>query len=224
MRKGRLSALRAVCLILCLHLGLWVFIGFLQGASTRSVSSTLRNETLDALVILLVVVFCKKIYLITFEEMGMKYPRPGSKVWLCLLIGGLLWVVVDSVSDAIDQLVPASLSVPMEYDFSAIYAHSRGFSRVGLFFVLGFVTPAVEEIFFRGLIYAALKRGFSPIGSLILSSGIFGLWHVYPSLIVAAVLIGCGLTWLREYESSLLGPIMAHTTINCLSLIFVGTR
>jgi hypothetical protein len=35
---------------------------------------------------------------------------------------------------------------------------------------------------------------------------------------------GCGLTWLREYERSLLGPIVAHMTINCLSLLFFEAK
>lgn len=220
MSRKKFSALKATGLILSLYVGFWILIGFLQKARTVSVSSILLDDALNGLVILLLVVIIKKGYQITFAEMALTCPNVGTNVWLGLLMGGLLWMGAGVLSDTTEHIVPPWLMVPMKYDFLAIYAGSRGVSRAILFFVFGFTTPLIEEIFFRALIHSVLRRGFSPLATLILSSGIFGLWHVYPSLVVATFLIGCGLTWLREYGKSLLGPIVAHTTINCLSLIF----
>ena len=45
---------------------------------------------------------------------------------------------------------------------------------------LGTVVP--EELAFRGLLLALLGRGHGVVASTMISSGLFGLWHILPSL------------------------------------------
>jgi uncharacterized protein len=109
---------------------------------------------------------------------------------------------------------------------------------------LGTVIP--EELAFRGLLLALLRRRWGVAAATLVSSGLFGLWHVLPSLgggaanatiagvvgadaagtavrVVATVLFtsvaGVVLCWLRLRSGSLLAPVLAHWTVNGLGVI-----
>jgi membrane protease YdiL (CAAX protease family) len=111
---------------------------------------------------------------------------------------------------------------------------------------LGTVLP--EELAFRGLLLPLLARGRGMRAATWLSSGLFGLWHVLPSLgggaanaaiagtvgggtagtvarVLATVcftsLAGVVLCWLRLRSGSLVAPLLAHWTVNGLGVIVV---
>ena len=109
---------------------------------------------------------------------------------------------------------------------------------------LGTVVP--EELAFRGLLLPLLARRYGVPAATLLSSGLFGLWHVLASLgggvtnvamagvvggdaagtvvrVIATVLFtslaGVVLCWLRLRSGSLLAPVLAHWTVNGLGVI-----
>jgi membrane protease YdiL (CAAX protease family) len=109
---------------------------------------------------------------------------------------------------------------------------------------LGTVLP--EELAFRGLLLALLGRRYGLLAASLLSSGLFGLWHVVPSLgggtanttmasvvgadaagtvvrvvitVVFTSLAGVVLCYLRLRSDSLLAPVLAHWTVNGLGVI-----
>jgi uncharacterized protein len=124
-----------------------------------------------------------------------------------------------------------------------------GLGRTALWAVLvviplGTVLP--EELAFRGLLLALLGRRYGVLAASLLSSGLFGLWHVVPSLgggtanatmasvvgadaagtvlrvvvtVVFTALAGVALCWLRLRSGSLLAPVLAHWTVNGLGVI-----
>jgi len=109
---------------------------------------------------------------------------------------------------------------------------------------LGTVLP--EELAFRGLLLALLRRRQNTRTATLASSALFGLWHVLASLgggpanamiagavggdaagtaarVVVTVLFtslaGVVLCWLRLRSDSLLAPVLAHWTVNGLGVI-----
>lgn len=102
-------------------------------------------------------------------------------------------------------------------------------------------TALLEELAFRGVLFAAWQRIARPITAAVGSSLIFGLWHIRPSIelldanglaitspgrigtVVAAVaataFAGMVFCWLRIRSRSLLAPYLAHTAINSLALV-----
>lgn len=109
---------------------------------------------------------------------------------------------------------------------------------------LGTVLP--EELAFRGLLLALLARGHGMRAATVASSGLFGLWHILPSLgggvanatIAGAVggdaagtllrvavtvcftaAAGVVLCLLRLRSGSLLAPVLAHWAVNGLGII-----
>jgi uncharacterized protein len=111
---------------------------------------------------------------------------------------------------------------------------------------LGTVLP--EELAFRGLLLALLGRGHGVRAATLLSSALFGLWHILPSLdggaanaaIAGAVggdaagtllrvavtvcftfAAGVVLCVLRLRSGSLLAPVLAHWAVNGLGVVAV---
>jgi CAAX protease family protein len=102
-------------------------------------------------------------------------------------------------------------------------------------------TAASEELMFRGALEAILARRRSPVTSALISSGLFGAWHILPALdrslanpgasrvhsgskerqaiIVVAVcavtaVSGLALSWLRGSSGSIVAPIIVHYATN----------
>jgi uncharacterized protein len=102
-------------------------------------------------------------------------------------------------------------------------------------------TALFEELAFRGVLLAVLVRVSGPWRATLLSSVVFGLWHVAPTIvalevndvvptepagvgaIIAAVAVtavaGVVFSLLRWRSRSLLAPILAHWATNALGLL-----
>jgi len=164
---------------------------------------------------------------------------------------GLRWGTVVSVGVLVVYLVAVALPATR-----ALFDDDR--ADVGLSDVLWrtlvaipFGTVLMEEIAFRGALPAMLRRRTTnlrngPLAADLISAGMFGLWHVLPSLdlteanptvsgmlpgpvgatlsVLAAVagtaVAGMVLSWLRNRSGSLLAPAMLHCSINSIGYTF----
>jgi membrane protease YdiL (CAAX protease family) len=103
-------------------------------------------------------------------------------------------------------------------------------------------TAAVEEILFRGVLFAAFQdAGLTVVEAALASSAAFGLWHISSTAnlvrindpeasrgdvarivfggVVLMTLAGLGLTWLRVETHGLLAPFIVHTGVNSLATL-----
>jgi membrane protease YdiL (CAAX protease family) len=80
------------------------------------------------------------------------------------------------------------------------------------------VAPVVEEIYFRGLAYPALKQRLGPDRALLIVSAVFALVHPHlPSLLpLFGLALGLGVAY--EISGSLLAPITVHVLFNAVSI------
>ena len=100
-------------------------------------------------------------------------------------------------------------------------------------------TVAWEEIAFRGVLHAALRRVLAEPAALAVGSAVFGLWHIRPTAealavnrlaagrgtritavtAVAAGTAGTGalLSLLRERSGSLAAPVLLHLAASCVA-------
>ncbi len=83
--------------------------------------------------------------------------------------------------------------------------------------------PVFEEIVFRGLFFATLRRRFGFVPSALISASVFAIAHGYGVLGFASVLwSGVLWAWVYERSGSVLPGILAHMANNavvCLSVI-----
>jgi uncharacterized protein len=102
-------------------------------------------------------------------------------------------------------------------------------------------TAVFEEVAFRGVLAAACRRRLTPPAATAWQSGIFGLWHVAPTIVAlrmnavppasmaglgaiagaVAITTVAGIVFdqLRLRSGSLLAPVLAHWATNALGLL-----
>jgi membrane protease YdiL (CAAX protease family) len=109
-------------------------------------------------------------------------------------------------------------------------------------------TAVAEETIFRGALLGLFLQRHTRLGAVLMSSLVFGFWHVLPTLdtiranpagalvsgdalrtgaaVVGSVLVtaaaGAAFSWLRFRSESLLAPILAHAALN--SAAYVAAR
>jgi membrane protease YdiL (CAAX protease family) len=77
------------------------------------------------------------------------------------------------------------------------------------------LTPVLEELLFRGLLFATLRRGLGAPAAAVTSAGVFALAHGYGALGFASVFWSALLwAWAYERSGSLWPPIAAHAADN----------
>lgn len=130
---------------------------------------------------------------------------------------------------------------------------ARDLTLVGLVLHVGIEIPIgtvlAEETMFRGVLPAMLRRRFAhrrnwAVRADVTTAVLFGLWHVLPSLdlaasntalkdlplglgtpvaiagsVVATAIAGLGFTWLRNRSGSLVAPILLHWALNGTGLV-----
>lgn len=84
--------------------------------------------------------------------------------------------------------------------------------------------PIFEELAFRGMLYAMLRRRLAPLPAALLSAGVFALAHGY-GLVGFLSVLWSGLLWAWVYErtGSLIPGMIAHATNNLLVCLGVMT-
>lgn len=84
---------------------------------------------------------------------------------------------------------------------------------MAVFIVVG--APIVEELAFRGMLFAALtKRGVRPEWVIVISAALFSLFHLEPVRIPLLFALGLVFGYLRWKTRSLGAPVLAHAINN----------
>lgn len=142
--------------------------------------------------------------------------RRTSWRWIGLgVVAGIVGLVT-SVGVAAAYIAITGDTSDLRPDLSA--GASGSGVQVALFLALGAVlVPFVEELFFRGLLFGALRRhGF--VVAVLVSSLLFGLAHGLSVALVGAALFGALTAVLYERSRSIWPAVAAHVTNNAIAL------
>ena len=143
--------------------------------------------------------------------------RPLVLVTLTLLALGQLG---EGVMDMAGRWLGLSAHWTEWFDRDLVWG-SRGLVGMTIFDTV-VLTPVFEEIVFRGLLFATLRRRFGLGTAAMLSAAIFAVAHGYGVLGFAAV-FWSGLLWAWSYErtGSLLPSMAAHAADNLMASLSV---
>jgi hypothetical protein len=99
-------------------------------------------------------------------------------------------------------------------------AAPSGWTRVGILLMVAVGAPLLEEIFFRGVLYTALRRRFGIAAGLLGSATVFALLHPQVPLgFLPLFFLGVVLAALYEWRRSLIPGMTLHAVQN--GMIFV---
>jgi len=93
-------------------------------------------------------------------------------------------------------------------------------------FLIIIVAPLSEELFFRGFMFAGLRRSMDIWPAAIISGAIFGSLHLSGGNVGVAIqlsIFGVILAYLYERSGSLWAPILTHTLNNTIAFVLLVT-
>lgn len=174
--------------------------------------------------------------LVTTYDMGMTNWASGARWGFAVTLAGLALYLVAAVTPGLDDLFN---------DRRVAGGVPRLLYEVFIRIPLG--TVLVEEVAFRGALPAVFAKRMSTFRAVVISSALFGLWHVLPSLnladvnplfegllgtgvagklggvaiaVVGTFLLGMWLCFLRYRSGSILAPIIVHVASNAGGYVF----
>ena len=83
---------------------------------------------------------------------------------------------------------------------------------------LGILVPISEELVFRGLLFKRLRERGTFLQAALYSAVVFGLMHMNMVQMLYAFILGMMLAYVCEKYGSVKAPILAHMTMNLLSV------
>lgn len=157
-------------------------------------------------------------------------------------LNGLRWGLaifgVVAVGIAVGALLPVTRGLFHDQRVAGLSASDLAYEAL-LRIPLG--TALFEELAFRGVLLALLLRVTSTVPAVAVSSALFGLWHILPTISGlranelaesaaagigavggAVVVTGIGgvlFCVLRLHTGSLIAPVLAHTATNSLAIV-----
>ncbi|MHC4250747.1 MAG: lysostaphin resistance A-like protein [Planctomycetota bacterium] len=105
---------------------------------------------------------------------------------------------------------------------SALVWRSKSLPDVSMLLVaLGVIAPVAEEVFFRGVLYAGLRKQLPVVPAVVLSSAAFAAAHM-DSMRLLAFVLGVVAALLIEFTGSLVPAILAHMGVNIGFVLFLA--
>ncbi len=80
------------------------------------------------------------------------------------------------------------------------------------------VAPIVEEIFFRGFVFAGLRNKWNWKVAAFASAGLFALAHILPTSILPILILGVIFAFLYQVSGSIWPAILMHMLTNTIAL------
>lgn len=149
------------------------------------------------------------------ERRAVRLGLSGCLAYIAVL-GGALSLFGNYMESALGL---AQRSAAYEEVSRALYSPPFAFQLLAS----GLVIPFVEELIFRGLVFASLRDKLPFFLSAVLSSALFGLYHGNLPQGAYAFVVGIAAAWLYQTCNTLLAPFLLHVSANLLSLLVTNT-
>lgn len=163
----------------------------------------------------------------TWAELGLARRRLGAGLRLGALAGGAA-VAVMTIGAALPLTRGFFEDERVDVDAGGGELAYQALVRIPL------GTVVFEEVAFRGVLLALLCRRMSTRSAVLVSSGLFGLWHIRPTIgaadvndiagaalagsVLGAVVVtsvgGVAFCWLRLRSGHLAAPVLLHLAFN----------
>jgi membrane protease YdiL (CAAX protease family) len=126
--------------------------------------------------------------------------------------------------NAVYSSVLGLFGIDVQPDLGPVFAELE--SPIWLLISGVIVAPVVEEVFFRGFVFAGLRTRYRWRKAAVISSLLFALVHLQPAAVVPVFLLGYVFAYLYYRSNSIWPPILMHITTNGMALgaaYFVST-
>tara|TARA_B100000401_G_C52805958_1_gene721136 strand:+ start:1071 stop:1934 length:864 start_codon:yes stop_codon:yes gene_type:complete len=157
-----------------------------------------------------IIKYKNNFYSLGFQKTKIKYFSMGIYYWIaCLIIVGLWGWMLEILK--LDFLLPPN---------TAKEVLNLAFENIFITIILvSMIVPICEEVFFRGFLINGLERKFNLKISLLISSGIFSIFHIHIGSLFPTFILGICLGLLYIKSKSIYPSIFIHSIHNFLAVI-----
>lgn len=132
-------------------------------------------------------------------------------------------VVVACVSVALNNLISMTTLVTMSAGYQEANANFYGSTLVLELISSALMTPILEELVFRGIIFGRLKTMLPKIPAIVVSALIFAAVHLNIVQFIYAFLLGLALAILMDRADHVYPAIIGHVTANLIAVLRTET-
>jgi len=150
----------------------------------------------------------------------------GGRPFLSVLIGiaaGIGMAVIGTLHAMLAmKLFGRASTEAMEQVMQTLFFQKGRPDRVVvLVFTIAVLAPLCEEFFFRGAIFSSVRSTKKAWAGAIVSSVLFAIAHLNPTMITYYLIFGMTMCWLLSKTKTMAAPIAAHMTVNTVACIAV---
>ncbi|RME97704.1 MAG: CPBP family intramembrane metalloprotease [Chloroflexi bacterium] len=192
----------------------WVFLVGIAGQLSEYFGLPVDPGVIVILGTLLLLVpvwfFTIRKYGVTWAQLGLRGFSAGAVGMGCgLMLASLLFNVLYGGFLALFDL-------QIQPDVSLLFNNTD--LPVALLFGGAIVAPIVEEIFFRGFVFAGLRNKWNWKIAAVVSAGLFALAHVIPTSFLPIFILGMIFAYLYQISGSVWPGIIMHMLTNTAAL------
>jgi membrane protease YdiL (CAAX protease family) len=143
------------------------------------------------------------------QRLGLRWPNISNSSLVCFLLGSIPVLLLSvGVVMLIEKVIPGDQSV------LALYKNMTNGWAIVFIILIGLIPGFAEELFFRGFIQRRMLQRFRPSLAILLTSIVFGSFHVTPHGIALATIIGIWLGVIAWRTNSIWPSVCCHAFIN----------
>lgn len=181
----------------------------------KRLSMVLDTVFMDIFILLIIIRFVVVKYNQKIAALGISFKNITQNVAIALysylaflpILAAVFLLIV-----LITQLL--HYTPPQEAIYELMFKEKRPYLLIIISGMVSFIGPVVEEVFFRGFFYSALKKNLNAIKAILISAVIFSLLHTNLMAFAPIVVLGMFLAYLREKTGSLIPSICVHIIHN----------
>ena len=150
---------------------------------------------------------------------GQKNPITGQQIKQLLAVIGITLCVSVGLNNVITMSPLVAMSEEYQNANDAFYGSTLGFELLGS----ALITPFLEELLHRGVVYGRLRRMMGMWPAVIVSALIFAGLHFNIVQFVYAFLLGIAFALFVEKTGRLYPAVIAHIVANAIAVIRTET-
>jgi len=165
------------------------------------------------------------VWWLTIHKYGVGWDSLGWRPFRGVIIGIGCGLMVGSLMfNAIYGYFLDFFHLQIQMDFVSIFSQMQSPWWLLVGGIL--VAPVVEEIFFRGFIFAGLREHLGWKKAALISAGLFALIHLEPTAIPSIFLLGLIFAYLYHRSNSIWPSLLMHCATNTMALFgaFLASR
>ncbi|MBI4226931.1 MAG: CPBP family intramembrane metalloprotease [Candidatus Omnitrophica bacterium] len=214
-----------VCGMQAIALGLGLaFRAWHLAPPDRYLAAMVQTMIMDGLALVVVALVIVRRHRASVKMLGLQ-PRAAGRQMLIGLRGYLLWLPLFVATVAGVMVVSRWWSVTPEPQTVVVMLLQESRPRLLLLLMamVAIVGPLAEEIVFRGVVYAALRRRWGVRWGVLGSAALFAGLHLDPIAFAPIFVMGGLLGWLYEQTGSLIPSMTVHFVHNSVMLLVALT-